>query len=63
MAVGFMATGSGLANLGLAVAAGALNATRPGLGTGTRTEAERLSHHLDARLLAGAGPPHARFSL
>ena len=52
----FAATGVGLARgmsiveaLRLGMAAGALNATRRGLGTGTREEIERLSAHVTVR--------------
>jgi 1-phosphofructokinase len=36
----------------LGVAAGALNATRRGLGTGTRQEIERLASHVTIRPLS-----------
>ena len=43
-----LGSGNGLVDsLKVAVAAGALNATRRGLGTGTRDEIERLSRHVD----------------
>ena len=52
----FAATGVGLARgmsvadaLRLGAAAGALNATRRGLGTGTRQEIERLATHVTVR--------------
>lgn len=52
----FAATGVGLARgldlpdaLRLGMAAGALNATRRGLGTGTRDEIERLARHVSVR--------------
>lgn len=55
----FAATGVGLARgmemldaLRLGMAAGALNATRRGLGTGTRQEIERLAAHVAVRPLA-----------
>jgi 1-phosphofructokinase len=37
-----------------AMAAGALNATRHGLGTGTRQQIERLSHHIAIKELSGS---------
>jgi 1-phosphofructokinase len=52
----FAATGVGLARgmsmidaLRLGMAAGALNATRRGLGTGTRDEIERMAAHVTVR--------------
>jgi 1-phosphofructokinase len=55
----FAALGASLAGaqpldvaLRLAMAAGCLNATRHGLGTGTRQEIERLSGHIEIRELA-----------
>lgn len=55
----FAATGVGLARgmpmldaLRLGMAAGALNATRRGLGTGTRQEIERLAAHVALRPLS-----------
>jgi 1-phosphofructokinase len=48
-AVGLANGSDGVEALRLAVAAGALNATRHGLGTGTRTEIERLSRHVSVR--------------
>lgn len=52
----FAATGVGLAQgmsmidvLRLGMAAGALNATRRGLGSGTRDEIERLAAHVTVR--------------
>ena len=52
----FAATGVGLARgqstyhaLRLGMAAGALNATRRGLGSGTRDEIERLALHVTVR--------------
>jgi 1-phosphofructokinase len=60
----FAATGVGLARgmetldaLRLGVAAGALNATRRGLGTGTRQEIERLAAHVVARPLTDRPDP------
>lgn len=60
----FAATGVGLArgmgmldSLRLGMAAGALNATRRGLGTGTRQEIEHLARHVTVRPLA-PDPPH-----
>jgi len=66
----FAALGVGLAEgrpldsaLRLAMAAGTLNATRHGLGTGTRPEIEQLSHHVAVRQLgrATASSPGAVF--
>jgi 1-phosphofructokinase len=59
----FAATGVGLARgmsmvdaLRLGMAAGALNATRRGLGTGTREEIERLAGHVTMCPLSPAAP-------
>jgi 1-phosphofructokinase len=59
----FAALGASLAGgqalesaLRMAVAAGCLNATRHGLGTGTRQEVEQLSRHVEVKeLVGGAG--------
>jgi 1-phosphofructokinase len=57
----FAALGSGIAagleleaTLRLAMAAGCLNATRHGLGTGTRQQIEKLSGHIKIEQLTGA---------
>lgn len=62
----FAATGVGLARgmtvteaLRLGTAAGALNATRRGLGTGTREEIERLARHVQLIPASSAAEPYA----
>ena len=54
LGVGLGSGGSLVDALKLAMAAGALNATRRGLGTGTRDEIQRLSRHVDLNPLAVA---------
>jgi 1-phosphofructokinase len=56
----FAALGAGLASgqeldaaLRLAMAAGCLNATRHGLGTGTHQQIQQLSHHIEIKQLTG----------
>ncbi len=58
----FAALGASLADgqalepaLRIAMAAGCLNATRHGLGTGTRQEVEQLSRHVEVKELASTG--------
>jgi sugar/nucleoside kinase (ribokinase family) len=60
----FAATGVGLARgmdmiaaLRLGTAAGALNATRRGLGSGTREEIERLAAHVVVKPVSGGDSP------
>jgi len=62
----FAATGVGLARgmtvieaLRLGTAAGALNATRRGLGTGTREEIEGLAGHVQLVPVSSALEPYA----
>lgn len=61
----FAALGASLAGgqeldlaLRLAMAAGCLNATRHGLGTGTRQQIEQLSHHIAIKELSGLPGSH-----
>jgi len=63
----FAALGAGLASgqeldaaLRLAMAAGCLNATRHGLGTGTHQQIQQLSHHIEIKQLTGAFAPDVR---
>jgi 1-phosphofructokinase len=65
----FAATGVGLARglgvvdaLRLGAAAGALNATRRGLGTGTRQEIERLAAHVTVHPIEAVGDNDATAS-
>ena len=55
LGVALAAGQSVLEALRLGVAAGALNATRRGLGTGHRAEVERLAPHVRVRELGGSG--------
>ncbi len=59
LGVGLGSGSGGVEPLRLAVAAGALNATRRGLGTGTRTEIERLSRHVNIRQVSYEPPARA----
>jgi 1-phosphofructokinase len=53
LAVGLASSMSRVEALRLAVAAGALNVTRRGLGTGTREEIEDLRHHVTVERIVG----------